>query len=75
MGVIALAQILYLNPCILKFAGDTSSFLSLNNQKLSKKQYLWKNTKFNVNNFCKYLPSWSVCENLKEKNNTTKHCC
>jgi len=40
MGVIALAQILYLNPCISKFAGDTSSFLSLNNQKLSKKQYL-----------------------------------
>jgi len=58
MVIIALAQVLYLNPCNLKFAIITSSAPSLTDHKmLKKKQYFMKRThKFNINNFCKYLP-------------------
>jgi len=37
MGVIALAQVLWLNPHILKFASITSSAPSLADQKILKK--------------------------------------
>jgi len=38
---------------------------------LKKKQYLMKRTqKFNVNNFCKNLPLYSVLENLNAKSKT-----